>query len=93
MPFEGLPPAVIRNAGGRAMDAMRTLHLLNALTPLGLVIVVHHTDCGASHVTDQEVRQNIKNTASSASSEILEAMQFGAFTEYVKAPFRHVVTG
>ena len=81
MPFDGLPPAIIRNAGGRASDAMRTLHLLNALTHLGLVVVVHHTDCGASHVTDQEVRKNIHKTASAAPSEALDAMAFGAFTE------------
>ena len=37
------PNAVIRNAGGRAMDAMRTLQVLNTINPLGLIMVVHHT--------------------------------------------------
>ena len=43
MPREGMRPAVIRNAGGRAMDAMRSLHVLNAIAPIGTVVVVHHT--------------------------------------------------
>ena len=43
MGLEAGPTAVIRNAGGRAMDSMRTLHVLNAINPLGLVVVVHHT--------------------------------------------------
>lgn len=37
------PSAVIRNAGGRAMDAMRSLQVLNTINPLGLIMVVHHT--------------------------------------------------
>lgn len=35
--------SVTRNAGGRAMDALRSLIVLNALAPIGTVIVVHHT--------------------------------------------------
>lgn len=37
------PFAVVRNAGGRAIDSMRSLAVLNAINPLGLVVVVHHT--------------------------------------------------
>jgi len=43
MGIESGPVAVIRNAGGRAMDAMRSLQVLNAINPLGLIVVVHHT--------------------------------------------------
>ena len=35
--------AVIRNAGGRAADAVRSLVVLDALIPIGAVMVVHHT--------------------------------------------------
>lgn len=49
MNLEAGPTAVIRNAGGRAMDSMRTLHVLNAINPLGLVVVVHHTGMWQSH--------------------------------------------
>ena len=40
---EAGPFAVIRNAGGRAIDSMRSLAVLNAINPVGLVVVVHHT--------------------------------------------------
>jgi hypothetical protein len=36
-------PAVIRNAGGRAVDAVRSLVVLNSLAKIGVVLVVHHT--------------------------------------------------
>ena len=35
--------AVIRNAGGRAMDAIRSLIVLDSVINLGTIIVVHHT--------------------------------------------------
>ncbi|OQV00996.1 hypothetical protein CLAIMM_06420 isoform 1 [Cladophialophora immunda] len=70
------PAAIIRNAGGRAMDAIRTLQVLNTITPLDLIIVVHHTDCGTTHVPDNEVRERIKQI-SSLPAEAIDAMDFG----------------
>ena len=35
--------AVVRNAGGRASDAIRSLVTLDSLLPLGTIIVIHHT--------------------------------------------------
>ncbi|KAJ9655578.1 hypothetical protein H2198_005579 [Neophaeococcomyces mojaviensis] len=58
------------------MDAMRTLQVLHAINPLGLIMVVHHTDCGTSHVLDSEVRDNIKKISSLPPSTV-DAMNFG----------------
>ncbi|KAE8447778.1 hypothetical protein EG329_010172 [Mollisiaceae sp. DMI_Dod_QoI] len=46
--------AVIRNAGGRTRDAMRSLLILDALGSVGVVVVVHHTGkyCGMSQFGD-----------------------------------------
>ncbi|KAG0649169.1 Beta-carbonic anhydrase 1 [Hyphodiscus hymeniophilus] len=44
--------AIIRNAGGRTQDAMRSILALDAVGGLGTVVVIHHTDCGMSH-TDE----------------------------------------
>ena len=41
--LESAPKAVIRNAGGRAMDAMRSIQVLNALNEIELILVIHHT--------------------------------------------------
>lgn len=38
-----LDATVTRNAGGRAIDAIRSLIVLDNLVPIGAVIVVHHT--------------------------------------------------
>ncbi|KAJ3456930.1 hypothetical protein MRS44_014071 [Fusarium solani] len=34
---------VIRNAGGRATDAFRSLEVMGTISPIGLIVVVHHT--------------------------------------------------
>lgn len=49
---------VVRNAGGRAADALRSLYLIGSALPIGLVVVIHHTDCGASHVTEQSIKRH-----------------------------------
>ena len=45
--FTNLDPleesAVVRNAGGRASDAIRSLITLDTILPLRTIIVVHHT--------------------------------------------------
>lgn len=49
---------VARNAGGRAAEAMRSLYLIGSALPIGLVVVIHHTDCGASHSTEQSIKKH-----------------------------------
>jgi carbonic anhydrase len=34
---------MIRNAGGRAMDAMRSLLVLQTISAPGTIVVMHHT--------------------------------------------------
>ena len=45
---------VIRNAGGRAADALRSLVISEQLLGTTEIVVIHHTDCGARHF-----RQNV----------------------------------
>jgi carbonic anhydrase len=41
--------AIIRNAGGRASDSLRSIATLDAIGGLSTIIVVHHTgECGAA---------------------------------------------
>jgi carbonic anhydrase len=35
--------AIIRNAGGRVVDAMRSINALDAIGNMGTLIIVHHT--------------------------------------------------
>lgn len=51
---------VIRNAGGRAADAIRSLVISQQLLGTREVVVVHHTDCGMLTFTDDELRQRLR---------------------------------
>jgi carbonic anhydrase len=75
---------IVRSAGGRAVDALRTLRGLNAMFPLGLVVVMHHTDCGMSNATDEQVCSHIKKTNPNLSAEdekVLKEMDWGTIKD------------
>lgn len=59
-----LPEAtVVRTAGGRVQAAMSTLLVLAAVGnngKKGVIMVVHHTDCGLVHVGDVEIAGVLK---------------------------------
>jgi carbonic anhydrase len=52
---------VIRNAGGRANDAVRSLVISQQLLGTREVVVVHHTDCGMLTFTDEQLRQKVRD--------------------------------
>ncbi|HEX9186064.1 MAG TPA: carbonic anhydrase [Vicinamibacteria bacterium] len=51
---------VIRNAGGRARDAIRSLVISQQLLGTREVVVVHHTDCGMLTFTDDDLKRKIR---------------------------------
>jgi carbonic anhydrase len=50
---------VIRNAGGRAHEALRSLVISQRLLGTREVAVIHHTDCGMLTFTDDELRAKV----------------------------------
>lgn len=48
------------NAGGRAVDALRSITLLNHLLGFGRVVVVHHTFCGMTTFTPDSATDAFK---------------------------------
>jgi carbonic anhydrase len=50
---------VIRNAGGRAADAVRSLAISQQLLGTREVVVIHHTDCGMLTFTDPQLRKKL----------------------------------
>jgi carbonic anhydrase len=50
---------VIRNAGGRADDAIRSLVISQQLLGTREVVVIHHTDCGMLTFTDEQLRRKL----------------------------------
>jgi carbonic anhydrase len=52
---------VIRNAGGRAADAIRSLAISQQLLGTREVIVIHHTDCGMLTFTNEQLQQKLRD--------------------------------
>lgn len=70
---------MIRNAGGRALDALRSLVVLDNLLGLSAVLVVHHTDCGLTNVSNEAIRKWLKERTGPGSGHRheIEGMEFG----------------
>jgi carbonic anhydrase len=51
---------VIRNAGGRARDALRSLMISQRLLGTREVAIIHHTDCGMLTFTNRDLREKIR---------------------------------
>ena len=51
---------MIRNAGGRARDALRSLIISQRLLGTREVAVVHHTDCGMLTFSNRELRAKVQ---------------------------------
>jgi carbonic anhydrase len=51
---------VIRNAGGRIADALRSLAISQTLLGTEAVMIVHHTDCGMLTFTDDSIRRQYR---------------------------------
>ncbi|HEU4978683.1 MAG TPA: carbonic anhydrase [Solirubrobacteraceae bacterium] len=51
---------VIRNAGGRVQDALRSLVVSQRLLGTNEVMVIHHSGCGMRGLTDDAVRSAVR---------------------------------
>ncbi|KAK4551617.1 hypothetical protein LTR86_011041 [Recurvomyces mirabilis] len=72
---------VFRNAGGRATpDAIRSISILRYLAGVETVAVVHHSDCGMTHLTDEGIAQEALEKTPNAKDEI-DKIHFGCFKE------------
>jgi carbonic anhydrase len=50
---------VIRNAGGRAADAIRSLVISQQLLGTREIAVIHHTDCGMLSFTEEQLHRKL----------------------------------
>ncbi len=61
---------VIRNAGGRAQEALRSLVISQQLLGTREVAVIHHTDCGMLTFTNQLLREKLQRDLHADASHI-----------------------
>src|SRR5256886_12330584 len=73
---------VIRNAGGRAADAIRSLVISQHLLGTREVVVIHHTDCGMLTFTDEQLRQKLRDELAVISEH--EFLPFGDLEQSVR---------
>jgi carbonic anhydrase len=61
---------VIRNAGGRAPEALRSLVISQRLLGTNEIAVIHHTDCGMATFTNPDLHAKVKQDLGVDSSAI-----------------------
>lgn len=61
---------VIRNAGGRARDALRSLVISQRLLGTNEIAVIHHTDCGMLTFTNRDLHAKVRQDLGVDSSSI-----------------------
>jgi carbonic anhydrase len=80
----GLEPGdanVIRNAGGRAADAIRSLVISTRLLGTREIIVMHHNDCGLSAISNDQIRARIAEDLGTAAAGVAQEIDFLPFTD------------
>lgn len=50
---------IIRTAGGRVVDALRSLAVSQAVLGSSELAIVHHTECGMAAVDDEQIRSRL----------------------------------
>lgn len=69
----GLPSGhahIIRNAGGRVVDAIRSLIVSQTIIGTEEVAIIHHTQCGMETFTDAEIRQKLRQERNAIADDI-----------------------
>ncbi|QRV95213.1 carbonic anhydrase [Ceratobasidium sp. AG-Ba] len=76
---------VIRNAGGRASEAIRSIVISQRLLGTTEVVIFHHTDCGMLTFTDKEIRDKIKTTDGPSTAPYVDQIAFLPFDSVEKS--------
>jgi carbonic anhydrase len=53
---------IIRNAGGRVVEALRSLAISQQLLGTEEVAIIHHTRCGMATFADDDIRERLRTT-------------------------------
>lgn len=61
---------VIRNAGGRAQDALRSIVISQRLLGTNEVVVIHHTDCGMLTFKNEDLYGKVRQDLGADASDI-----------------------
>ena len=82
---------VIRNAGGRARDALRSLVISQRLLGTNEIAVIHHTNCGMVTFTNQELHAKVKQDLGADASNI-DFLPFSDIEESVREDVAYLLS-
>lgn len=86
----GLPPGtahIIRNAGGRMAEALRSIAISQQMMGTREVAVVHHTECGMTTFTSDSLRLRLREELGADASTI-DFLAFNDLAESVREDVR-----
>jgi carbonic anhydrase len=72
---------VIRNAGGRAADALRSLVISHELLGTREIVVIHHTDCRMQTFSNDDIRQKIEGDLGPEAAKVASSIDFLPFDD------------
>jgi carbonic anhydrase len=72
---------VIRNAGGRAADALRSLVISHELLGTREIVVIHHTDCGMLTFSNDDIRAKFHDELGPTADAPANAIDFLPFAD------------
>jgi carbonic anhydrase len=72
---------VIRNAGGRAAEALRSLAISQRLLGTREVVVIHHTDCGMLTFSNEQIRAKIADELGAEAGQVAAGIDFQPFPD------------
>jgi carbonic anhydrase len=72
---------VIRNAGGLARDAIRSLAISQELLGTREIVFIHHTDCGMLTFTNDVIRQKLAEDLGPEAGTAAQAVDFLPFSD------------
>jgi carbonic anhydrase len=72
---------VIRNAGGRAADALRSLVISQRLLGTTEVAVIHHTDCGMLTFSNDDLRNKVADELGQSAAREASGIDFLPFPD------------
>ncbi|KAF8213576.1 carbonic anhydrase [Mycena galopus ATCC 62051] len=72
---------IVRNAGGSAEDAINSIVVAQYAFNVSQIAVVHHTDCGASKLTTEGLRNKVKdaNPGRDDIAKMVDGLDFHTF--------------
>ena len=76
---------VIRNAGGRAADAIRSLAISHELLGTHEIVVIHHTDCGMLTFQNEHIRARLADHLGPEAGQTAQGLDFLPFPEIDKS--------